>query len=140
VAVSEKGWSSHFLGVEWLKHFDRRTRAMGRGEYIMLIIDGHDSHRTMEFYKYCVEAKIILYCLSSHTTHHLQPRRPRRAPKKAKTTIISTPASSLRALQLQTISKNSPTILTWTSCTSRGEGYTATSEVDLSFRSPTRRF
>jgi DDE superfamily endonuclease len=62
MAVSEKGWSSHFLGMEWLKHFDRRTRAMGRGEYIMLIVDGHGSHCTMEFYKYeyCVEAKRMI--------------------------------------------------------------------------------
>jgi hypothetical protein len=46
---------------------------MDRGEYIMLIVDGHGSYCTMEFYKYCVEAKIILYCLPSHTTYHLQP-------------------------------------------------------------------
>jgi hypothetical protein len=39
----------------------------------MFIVDGHGSHCIMEFYKYCVKAKIILYCLSSHTTHHLQP-------------------------------------------------------------------
>jgi hypothetical protein len=46
---------------------------MGRGEYIILIIDGHGSYCTMKFYKYCVEAKIIFYCLPSHITHHLQP-------------------------------------------------------------------
>jgi hypothetical protein len=44
---------------------------MSRGEYIILIIDGHGSHCTIKFYKYCVEAKIILYYLLSHTIHHL---------------------------------------------------------------------
>jgi hypothetical protein len=39
----------------------------------MLIVDGHGSHCTIPFYKYCVENKIILYCLPPHTTHHLQP-------------------------------------------------------------------
>jgi hypothetical protein len=45
---------------------------MGRDEYIIFIVNGHGSHCTMEFYKYCVETKIILYCLPSHTTHYLQ--------------------------------------------------------------------
>ena len=41
--------------------------------YRLLIIDGHDSHVTLEFIEYCDAANIKPYCLPPHSTHLLQP-------------------------------------------------------------------
>jgi hypothetical protein len=83
------------------------------------------------------------------------PRRPHRAPKKAKATTTSTPAPPLRALQLQTsirpqrtrrLPQRGPLALAAARATRRPttpfispESSSATSKVDLGFRSPTRR-
>ena len=74
-AISPKGWINRKLGMEWLKHFDRVTkpRITMTSPYCLLIIDGHDSHVTLEFVKYCDEADIKPYCLPPHSTHLLQP-------------------------------------------------------------------
>lgn len=74
-ATSPRGWTSRKLGMEWLKHFDQVTkpRVSPKSPYRLLIIDGHDSHITMEFIKYCLDANIKPYCLPPHTTHLLQP-------------------------------------------------------------------
>jgi hypothetical protein len=39
----------------------------------LLILDGHNSHCTYGFVVFCEQHRIILVCLPSHTTHHLQP-------------------------------------------------------------------
>jgi hypothetical protein len=44
-----------------------------KGEYRILILDGHDSHITTKAIQYCIDNKIILLCLPPHTTHMLQP-------------------------------------------------------------------
>lgn len=61
--------------MEWLKHFDQVTkpRVTAISPYRLLIIDGHDSHITLEFIKYCDEVNIKPYCLPPHSTHLLQP-------------------------------------------------------------------
>ena len=69
-AYSKKGWTNRGLGLEWLKHFDACTP---KGTNRLLILDGHGSHVNIEFIEYCLSTQIILYCLSSHSTHLLQP-------------------------------------------------------------------
>jgi hypothetical protein len=39
----------------------------------LLIIDGHESHCSLEFQDYCKENKIIALCMPSHSSHLLQP-------------------------------------------------------------------
>ena len=39
----------------------------------MLILDGHNSHTTYHFCSFAEKHNIIVLCLPSHTTHHLQP-------------------------------------------------------------------
>ena len=39
----------------------------------LLILDGHGSHITWEFARFCKQRNIILFCLPSHSTHLLQP-------------------------------------------------------------------
>ncbi|KAJ8930676.1 hypothetical protein NQ314_016500 [Rhamnusium bicolor] len=40
---------------------------------VILFIDGHKSHYNLELYEFCVEKRIILYCLYPNATHILQP-------------------------------------------------------------------
>ncbi len=39
----------------------------------MFIIDGHGSHVSLEFIKYCTQNQIVALCLFPHTNHILQP-------------------------------------------------------------------
>jgi hypothetical protein len=58
----------------WLKQvFDRRTKAKAGSEYRLLILDGHGSHLTIDFLKYCDDSKILLAVYPPHATHTLQP-------------------------------------------------------------------
>jgi hypothetical protein len=36
-------------------------------------MDGHTSHVTWEFFDYCLQHRIISFCLPAHSTHLLQP-------------------------------------------------------------------
>ena len=74
IATSENGWTDNELGLDWLKKsFEPATAKYLQGEYRLLIVDGHASHISTEFIKFCNEKKIILLCLPPHTTHMLQP-------------------------------------------------------------------
>ena len=73
IGVSDNGWTTDQLGVEWVKHFNQHTTARTAGVYRLLILDGHSSHATPEFDQYCAENKIITLCMPPHTSHLLQP-------------------------------------------------------------------
>jgi hypothetical protein len=72
-ACSESGYSNEKLGFEYLKHFERQTKARTVGKYRMLIFDGHGSHLTDEFLIYAWQNNIIPFLFPSYTTHLLQP-------------------------------------------------------------------
>jgi hypothetical protein len=73
VAVSENGWTTNKLGLAWLKHFDKHTKRRVVGSHRLLIIDGHESHDSLEFQQYCKDNKIITLCMPAHSSHLLQP-------------------------------------------------------------------
>src|SRR6478735_8016307 len=73
IALSENGWTNNNLGLEWLKHFDRVTAKRTNSRYRLLILDGHESHHSVEFEGYCKENKIITLCMPAHASHLLQP-------------------------------------------------------------------
>jgi hypothetical protein len=73
IALSENGWTDNKLGLEWLKHFDRATAKRTNSRYRLLILDGHESHHSIEFEEYCKENKIITLCMPAHASHLLQP-------------------------------------------------------------------
>jgi hypothetical protein len=73
IALSENGWTNNNLGLEWLKHFDRATSKRTNSRYRLLILDGHESHHSVEFEGYCKENKIITLCMPAHASHLLQP-------------------------------------------------------------------
>ena len=73
-AYSPKGWTSSYLSLEWLKHFDDFTAQRNKNSaYRCLIVDSHGSHVTIEFIEYALSHNIIVYYLPSHSTHLLQP-------------------------------------------------------------------
>jgi hypothetical protein len=73
IALSENGWTNNQLGLDWLRHFDRSTKDRSVGSYRLLILDGHESHHSVEFEKYCEENRIITLCMPPHSSHLLQP-------------------------------------------------------------------
>jgi DNA-binding Lrp family transcriptional regulator len=73
IATSQNGWTDNEIGFEWLKHFDRCTAKRSVGRYRLLILDGHESHHSVDFERYCEENQIITLCMPPHSSHLLQP-------------------------------------------------------------------
>ena len=73
IGVSKNGWTTNELGLAWLKHFIQHTEARTVGSHRLLIIDGHESHKSLEFQNLCEESKIIALCMPPHASHILQP-------------------------------------------------------------------
>jgi hypothetical protein len=73
IAVSDNGWTTNELGVQWIKHFNSHTEDRAKGVYRLLIVDGHASHTTPEFESYCKANNIITLCMPAHSSHLLQP-------------------------------------------------------------------
>ena len=74
LSVSKNGWTTDELGIEWLKKvFEPNTAPRTIGWYRLLILDGHGSHATAEFDRFCMEKKIIPLYMPPHSSHLLQP-------------------------------------------------------------------
>jgi hypothetical protein len=73
IGVSKNGWTTNELGLEWLKHFIQHTTARTVGSHRLLIIDGHESHKSLAFQDLCEENKVVTLCMPPHTSHILQP-------------------------------------------------------------------
>jgi hypothetical protein len=73
IAVSDNGWTNNELGVDWLKHFNAHTKARTVGARRLLILDGHESHHSLEFQDLCRENDIYTLCMPPHSSHLLQP-------------------------------------------------------------------
>ncbi|KAJ3464857.1 hypothetical protein MRS44_009643 [Fusarium solani] len=73
IATTQNGWTDNEIGLEWLKHFDRCTAKRSNSRYRLLILDGHESHHSVAFERYCEENKIITLCMPPHSSHLLQP-------------------------------------------------------------------
>jgi hypothetical protein len=73
IAVSDNGWTTNELGVEWLKHFIKHTDGKVVGARRLLILDGHESHHSLQFQELCKENNIYTLCMPPHSSHLLQP-------------------------------------------------------------------
>jgi hypothetical protein len=73
IAVSDNGWTTNEIGVEWLKHFIKHTEGKVVGARRLLILDGHESHHSLEFQELCKENNIYTLCMPPHSSHLLQP-------------------------------------------------------------------
>jgi hypothetical protein len=63
IAKSPNVWTDNETGLEWLRHFDRSTTNRSTGPYRLLILDGHESHHSADFERYCEDNKIITLCM-----------------------------------------------------------------------------
>ncbi|CAG9950939.1 unnamed protein product [Clonostachys rosea f. rosea IK726] len=73
-AISQNGWISNALALEWLQRvFIPETAPTDPSEARLLIVDGHGSHATPEFMWECFQNNIFLLFLPAHTSHVLQP-------------------------------------------------------------------
>ena len=68
--VSESGWITKDLFFEWFKMF---TQRIPPARPVLLVLDGHGSHITIEVIEYARSNNIHMLCLPSHTSHILQP-------------------------------------------------------------------
>lgn len=73
ITTTQTGWTDNETGLEWLKHFNRCTAHRSIGRYRLLILDGHESHHSIEFERYCQDNKIVTLCMPPHSSHLLQP-------------------------------------------------------------------
>jgi len=49
VAVSDNGWTTNDLGFQWLQHFEEHTNQRKVGVWRLLVLDGHESHNSVQF-------------------------------------------------------------------------------------------
>ncbi|KKA16411.1 hypothetical protein T310_10018 [Rasamsonia emersonii CBS 393.64] len=69
ISVSKNGWTNDEIGLEWLqKTFETYTASYTVGRYRLLILDGHSSHATAGFDKFCTEKNIIPLYMPSHSS------------------------------------------------------------------------
>ena len=73
-SCNSKGWTSNIHGELWLAEcFDPATKAKAGGRKRLLICDGHDSHISAPFVRFCIDNNIVLFLLPPHSSHLLQP-------------------------------------------------------------------
>jgi hypothetical protein len=73
IAKSPNDWTDNETGLEWLRHFDRSTTNQSIRLYRLLNLDGHESHHSADFERYCEDNKTITLCMPAHSSHLLQP-------------------------------------------------------------------
>lgn len=73
IGLSNNGWTTNELGIAWLQHFIQHTEGRRVGSHVLLIIDGHESHKSLAFQDLCEKNKIITLCMPPHASHILQP-------------------------------------------------------------------
>lgn len=70
--VSDSGWINSVVFLEWLKFFVECVRPSPQHK-VLLILDNHESHRSLASLDYACENGIVMLSVPPHTTHKLQP-------------------------------------------------------------------
>jgi hypothetical protein len=71
--TTENGWTDNETGMEWVQHFEKHTLVRRKGGYRMLVLDGHESHYSADFERFCKDKNIIPVYMPPHASHLLQP-------------------------------------------------------------------
>ena len=73
-AMSETGWSNSEIFRKYLKeHFLKCIPRREPDEHLLLLLDGHKSHISIDLVEWAKTQNIILFALPAHTSHVLQP-------------------------------------------------------------------
>ncbi|XP_067939803.1 uncharacterized protein [Watersipora subatra] len=70
--ANPSGWISRDIFLQWLKHLIHHSRA-SKDRPILVIMDNHDSHCTLEGIDLAKNNSIILLTFPPHCSHRLQP-------------------------------------------------------------------
>ncbi|KAJ8945667.1 hypothetical protein NQ318_012385, partial [Aromia moschata] len=70
--AQEKGWMTTEIFLKCLKHFLRYTKA-SKENPVLLLLDGHGSHKGLQAMEFAKENGIIIFCFPAHCSHHVQP-------------------------------------------------------------------
>jgi hypothetical protein len=65
---SNNGWSNEEIFLKWLHHFQDKVRATAENP-VLVVLDNHASHISLEIYEYCKQNFIIMVSLPPHTSH-----------------------------------------------------------------------
>ena len=72
--TSQSGWMEQHHFLEWFKKlFLPAIANLLENGSVVLFVDGHISHVSIELIQLARERGVVLFCLPSHTTHVLQP-------------------------------------------------------------------
>lgn len=69
-AVSESEYMNSELFIEWFRVFLEHIPSK---RPVLLLLDGHVSHSSIELLQLAKANNVILFCLPSHSTHLYQP-------------------------------------------------------------------
>lgn len=70
---SMKGWTSNEHGKKWVELFNLATVDKANNKKRLFICDGHDSHISAEFIRYCIDNNILILLFVPHSSHLMQP-------------------------------------------------------------------
>ena len=73
IRTTSNGWTDNQTAFEWIQHFNKHTKPRQQGVYRMIVLDGHESHHSVQFEEYCKSNNIITICLPPHSSHLTQP-------------------------------------------------------------------
>jgi imidazoleglycerol phosphate dehydratase HisB len=76
MAMQPERWITAFLFSQWISHFIKSLESRGGVSPTnrhLLIVDGHNSHVTLEVVHKAMGVGLDLLTLPSHTSHRLQP-------------------------------------------------------------------
>lgn len=71
--VSDTGWSNRAIFRHYLEHHFLKYLPGGASEPVLLLLDGHKSHVSVELTEWALSKNIIIFILPAHTSHILQP-------------------------------------------------------------------
>ncbi|KAI5966955.1 uncharacterized protein KGF55_000364 [Candida pseudojiufengensis] len=72
--VSPTGWTSHAKILHWLRHIFIPESGAGKNhDKVVLLMDNHESHYTLEFMEECYENNIFPIYTPSYSSHHTHP-------------------------------------------------------------------
>ena len=69
--MSESGWMDQELFADWFSNHFLKHAVSSRP--LLLMLDGHSSHYTLELIRCAAENEVIIFCLPPHTTADSQP-------------------------------------------------------------------
>lgn len=71
-AANKSGWSNEQLFLQYLQHFKQHVKPTVE-EPVILTLDNHDSHVSVDAIDFCKENGIIMVTFHPHTSHKMQP-------------------------------------------------------------------